>query len=92
MSGDPQSVRGHEILQKVAGQALDDDVFRQRLIEDPKSVLREAGLEVGDDIELVVHENTSDRVHLVLPAHPQDAQKLNIDEIDLALLINTVGF
>jgi hypothetical protein len=86
MSSGPQDVKGHEILQQVAAQAVDDTEFRQRLLDDPKSVLREAGLKVGDEVNLVVHENTRNDVHLVLPSHPADAARLDIDEINVTLL------
>lgn len=92
MNSGPQDVKGHEILQQVAAQALDDAEFRRQLLDDPKSVLREAGLQVDDSINLVVHENTANDVHLVLPAQPTEAAELSLDETDLGLLIATMHF
>lgn len=89
MSTDPGNIKGHEILQRVVAQALADEDYRQRLIDDPKSALREAGLVVADELELVIHENSPDRLHLVLPSRLQDQQQLDIDELDVTLLVTT---
>lgn len=86
MSSGSQDVKGHAILQQVAAQAVDDGEFRQRLLEDPKSVLRDAGLQVDDQVNLVVHENNPNEVHLVLPSPPTDAEPLSIDEINVTML------
>ena len=42
-SGNPE-IRGVQILNEIAAEALEDDDYRQRLIDDPATVLAEAGL------------------------------------------------
>ena len=92
MSAGPQNVRGIEHLQRAAAKALDDDAYRERLISDPKTVLREEGLQIGDEVELVIHENTPNRVHLVLPSRPMAYEELDVEEVDLLILTTTTHF
>jgi hypothetical protein len=84
---DPGEVEGFQILDEIAAKALDDDEYRQALIADPKSVLREEGLVVPDEIEVVVVENTEDRIYLVLPSQPATAVELDLDEVELQRLL-----
>ncbi len=81
-------VRGHQILQRVAAQALADHEYRRRLIDDPKTVLREEGLEVPDEIEIVIHENTGETLNLVLPVALPEGE-LDIDETNVTVLFTT---
>jgi Nitrile hydratase, alpha chain len=67
---DPEQVRGFEILQQLAARAADDKEFRQELIDDPDRVLREAGIKIPEGVTVVVHQNTHDEIHLVLPSCP----------------------
>ena len=65
-SGNPE-IKGLQILNEIASRALEDDDYRQRLIDDPASVLRSAGIKVPEGVTLIVHENTEEEIHLVLP-------------------------
>lgn len=59
-------------VQQVITRAWTDEGFKQMLIEEPAAVLRQAGLEFPEGLEIRVVEN-SDRVfHLVLPSPPPD--------------------
>jgi nitrile hydratase alpha subunit len=44
--------------------------YRSRAVREPRSVLREFGLELTDDVEVRVHDSTADMRYLVLPARP----------------------
>jgi hypothetical protein len=87
VSTDPRDVKGVKLLQRVAADALEDDNYRQRLIDNPKSVLGEAGLSVPDDTEVVVHQNGPNQVHLVLPSRHAPAQALHPEETNVHNLI-----
>jgi len=70
---------------RIVARAWTDDKFRQRLVNDPATVLREQGIEVPYDVELQVVEDTPEICHLVLPTSP--ASDLSDEE-----LTGTVGY
>jgi hypothetical protein len=86
MSTDPATIRGNELLQGVLAQAMADDQYRQELLEDPRSALRGAGLDLADEVEVVFHQNAPDRVHFVLPSRPTPDQHMQPSEIGAAAL------
>ncbi len=92
MSTESAESKGFEILDSVAARALDDEKYRQRLFADPVSVLREAKLVVPDGVKVVVHQNSSDTLHLVLPAGPKRGGYLDLDNVDLREIISWIHF
>jgi hypothetical protein len=82
----PRDTKGFEILERVIAESLESDEYRERLIDDPRTVLREAGLNISEDTEVVVHENSENTAHLVLPSRPEPDQILDIEEIDVETL------
>ncbi len=65
----PRTQHDREWSQIVARAWADQD-FRTRLLLDPKSVLREHGVELGSEVRAVVHENTDKVQHFVIPQSP----------------------
>src|SRR6516164_991204 len=59
--------------------------YRSRAVIDPRGVLREFGLELGEDIEVRVWDSTAELRYLVLPERPAGAEALS--EEDLAALV-----
>ncbi len=59
---------------KVVAKAWSDEDFKAKLMADPKSVLKENGVEVPDDIEIKVVENSDKQVHFILPPKPKEGQ------------------
>ena len=47
-----------------------DEALKARLMADPRSVLKEHGLDVPDNMNLKVVENADDCVHITMPAPP----------------------
>jgi nitrile hydratase len=45
--------------------------YRSRIVREPRTVLREFGTEISDDVELRVHDSTADLRFLVLPMRPE---------------------
>jgi hypothetical protein len=72
---------------RVAARALEDDSYRDRLIADPASVLREEGLTVPENVEIEVHQNTPTKVHLVLPPGPPAEGELDLGETNVLRLM-----
>lgn len=54
----------------IVARAWADDAFKARLLTDPKSVLRENGLEPPAGAEVRIVEDTPEVRHFVLPASP----------------------
>jgi hypothetical protein len=81
----PGDVKGFQILQNVLARAVEDDAHRERLIGDPHGVLEEADMSVDRTVEIVVHENTPERLHLVLPSRTWE--DVDADETHAPLII-----
>jgi hypothetical protein len=89
---DPCDNKGFRILDKVAAKALDNAKFRQELLADPGAVLSAEGLELPEGVEIVVMENTADRIYLVLPAELPGEAELAVDDVHLGKMIPFTKF
>ena len=66
-----------DLMEKLIAKTQEDTDFRERLIANPNSGLKEAfDIEVPEDFNVVIHEDDARTAHLVLPASPEltDAQ------------------
>ena len=59
--------------------------YRSRSVIDPRGVLRELGLELGNDVEVRVWDSTADLRYLVLPERPAGTEQMG--EAELAALV-----
>ncbi len=58
-----------EMHTQLLEKAAVDDAFRDKLVANPKgAIFDELGIEVPQDIEVKVHENDMNTIHLSLPA------------------------
>ena len=55
--------------------------YRSRAVSDPRGVLDEFGLELGEEVELRVLDSTADIRYLVIPRRPQGTDDLGEDEL-----------
>ena len=55
--------------------------YRSRAVIDPRGVLREFGLEIGEDVELRVWDSTAELRYLVLPERPSGTERMGEDEL-----------
>ena len=60
--------------------------YRSRVVKDPRGVLREFGVTLGDDIEVRVWDSNADLRYLVLPQRPPGTDHLTTEQ--LAGLVN----
>ena len=68
-----------EMKAHVMTKAAEDDEFRSRLMENPNAAISaEIGVDIPDDYNIVVHEDSGTTTHLVLPP------SANLTEEDLA--------
>src|SRR6056297_3654850 len=58
---------------------------RSRAVREPRSVLREFGLDLPDHVTVRVHDSTADMRYIVLPARPRGTEGMS--EADLAALV-----
>ncbi|MEO9652080.1 MAG: nitrile hydratase subunit alpha [Roseobacter sp.] len=56
--------------------------YRARTVREPRSVLAEFGLELSDDIQLIVHDSNADMRYLVLPEPPENVSALDVDSLE----------
>ena len=59
--------------------------YRQRSVVDPRGIMKEFGLNLGDDVEVRVHDSTADIRYIVLPVRPKGTEAWS--EEDLAKLV-----
>jgi len=60
-----------EMERRIVQRSIEDDSFRQRLIEDPKGAVEdELGTRLPEEVRVVTVEETADTIYLVLPATP----------------------
>ncbi|MFY9237447.1 MAG: nitrile hydratase subunit alpha [Roseovarius sp.] len=59
--------------------------YRSRAVKEPRSVLREFGLDLPESTQLRVHDSTADMRYIVLPARPEGTS--DMDESELAKLV-----
>jgi Nitrile hydratase, alpha chain len=76
---------------RVIGQAMSDPVFRKKLLADPVSTLKGAGVEVPEGVSVQVVEDTATLVHVVLPAVERDGAVADndLDAVSGGKCINT---
>jgi hypothetical protein len=56
---------------RIVQRSIEDDAFRQRLIEDPKGALeQELGARLPKELRVVTVEETQDTIYLVIPGTP----------------------
>ena len=69
------------------------DDYKQRIIDDPRTMLREAfGLSIAEDQVVQVHDSTSDVRWMVLPMRPEGTEGMSEDELaDLVTAESLVG-
>lgn len=59
--------------------------YHSRAVSDPRGVMREFGLELGDGVEVRVVDSTADLRYMVLPKRPASTE--NLSEAELASLV-----
>jgi len=59
--------------------------YRARTVKEPRTVLREFGTEIADNVEVRVHDSTADLRYMVLPNRPEGTEGRS--EAELAALV-----
>ena len=60
-----------EMERRIVQRSIEDDAFRQQLLEDPKAAVeQELGSRLPEGVRVVTVEETADTIYLVLPGTP----------------------
>jgi nitrile hydratase len=66
--------------------------YRSRAVIDPRGVLAEFGVALGDDVEIRVWDSTAEIRYLVIPERPAGSEGLGEDELaDLVTRDSMIG-
>ncbi|SDM30476.1 nitrile hydratase [Nonomuraea maritima] len=58
-----------------------DPAYRARVVREPRAVLSEMGLDLDDDVEIIVRDSTSEVRWLVLPQRPAGTEGLTEEQL-----------
>jgi nitrile hydratase subunit alpha len=58
-----------------------DPAYRSRVVREPRAVLAEWGTELGPDVEVQVHDSSSEVRYLVLPERPAGTESMSEEEL-----------
>ena len=58
----------------IVSDAWADADLKRRLLEDPRAVMKERGIDVPADVDIQIHENTESTKHFVLPTAPSEEE------------------
>ena len=58
-----------------------DDALKARFMADPKAVLAEHGIDVPDNMNVNVVENSDNTVHITMPMAPDGHEELSMEEL-----------
>jgi nitrile hydratase len=58
-----------------------DPAYRSRVVREPRAVLAEWGTELGPDVEVRVHDSSSEVRYLVLPERPAGTDSMSEEEL-----------
>jgi nitrile hydratase subunit alpha len=58
-----------------------DPTYRSRVVREPRAVLAEWGTELGPDVEVQVHDSSSEVRYLVLPERPAGTESMSEEEL-----------
>ncbi|WP_081448878.1 nitrile hydratase subunit alpha [Geodermatophilus obscurus] len=58
-----------------------DPAYRARVVKEPRAVLAEWGTDLGPDVEVRVHDSSSEVRYLVLPGRPPGTESMSEEEL-----------
>ena len=58
-----------------------DPAYRSRAVREPRKLLAEFGLELGDGVEIRVHDSSSEVRYMVLPERPEGTEGMSEEEL-----------
>jgi len=72
-----------EIQQTIIDKVMADEKLRSELINEPKSVISKLlNVKIPDKFKILIHEDSSETIHIVLPPKGIMTDELNNNELD----------
>ena len=71
----------HNAMADLFAACWKDEALKARFMSDPKAVLAEHGIDVPDNIDVNVVENSDNTVHITMPKAPEGAMGLSDEEL-----------
>ncbi|HXE72790.1 MAG TPA: NHLP leader peptide family RiPP precursor [Candidatus Nitrosotenuis sp.] len=72
----------HKNWSRLVAKVWSDEGLKKRLMADPKTVLREHGIQIPAGMNVTVHENSPSQLHIALPARPGADTELAEHELE----------
>ena len=73
-----------EMERRLVRRSMEDEPFRQRLLEDPKAAVeQELGTRLPEEVKVVAMEETTDTVYLVLPSASPEGELGGLSDQEL---------
>ena len=68
----------------IIAKATNDEAFREQLLDNPKAALgRTLGVTFPQGVTILVHEDTSTTLHVVLPVNSQEGKPRELSDAEL---------
>ena len=71
-----------EIQAKIIARAWKDEAFRNLLINNPKTALKEFGIEVPQDFKIKVLPEEENEIYFILPIAPSKTKEMELDHLE----------
>ena len=76
--------RRAEVQRSIVQSSLEDEDFRQRLLEDPKAAMeQELGVRLPPEVQVMAVEETADTIYLVLPSASRAGEGSELSDQEL---------
>ena len=70
-----------DVMAELFAACWKDEALKARFMSDPKAVLAERGIDVPDNIDVNVVENSDNTVHITMPKAPGGSTELSDEEL-----------
>ena len=64
--------------------------YRSRVVREPRAVLAEFGIELGDDVEVRVHDSTAELRYMILPQRPAGTEGWSEEQLMAIITRNSL--
>ena len=77
-----ETIKERKKYARVIAKAWVDEDFKNRLLDDPASTLKENGIEIPQGITIRFVEENKNEILIPLPPRPQNSSELSIEELE----------